>query len=151
MLAAEEDKQIQKKSEVCACCVARCVARLHYPAAHTALRGSLPSCFALRAQDSTEDKENGGPDEASDYEKGRQARMQENQAFLSLLDKVKIGKTVHIPHTVFPDEPEPEGGFWIGQTVATRLGGLGDIGIQVPGDDEIFTRPRAEVAQWIVE
>lgn len=76
--------------------------------------------------------------------------MAANHAHLALLDKVKIGKVVHVPHSVFPEEPAPPEGYWVGKTVSTSLGGTGDIGIQIPGDD-LFTRPRAEVADWLVE
>ena len=68
---------------------------------------------------------------------------------MALLDKVRVGMTIAIPHTIFPDEPEPEGGFWMGKTVRTLLGGTGDIGISIEGE-EVFTRPRAEVLDWIV-
>ena len=122
-------------------------------AALTALCGShFHPALALCAQDSTEDKENSDANEESesDYEKKRKANMAENDAIMALFDKVRIGMTVHIPHSVFPDEPAPEGGFWIGQTVKTNLGGTGDIGVSVPGDD-IFTRPRSEVAHWVVD
>ena len=57
---------------------------------------------------------------------------------------------MHVPHSVFPDEPKPAAGYWTGKTVATRLGGAGDIGVQCDGDDGAFTRPKAEVAQWLV-
>ena len=86
----------------------------------------------------------------SEYEKARRKTMEENDAVITLLDKVKIGKMVLIPHAVFPEEPEPEGGFWIGHTVRTNLGGLGDVGISIAGE-AIFTRPRLEVAHWVVE
>ena len=76
--------------------------------------------------------------------------MEENDTVITLLDKVKIGQTVHIPHAIFPEYPEPEGGFWIGQTVRTNLGGLSDVGISIAGED-IFTRPRLEVAHWVVD
>jgi hypothetical protein len=39
----------------------------------------------------------------------------------------------------------------VGKTVsAPGLGGTDDIGIQCEGDDYIFTRPRMEVAAWII-
>ena len=66
------------------------------------------------------------------------------------MDNVKVGLTVAIPHHVFPDEPEPEGGVWMGKTVSTSQGGTGDIGISIPGE-EIFTRSRAEVQHWLCD
>ena len=62
---------------------------------------------------------------------------------------VKCGVTVHVPASVFPDEPAPECGYWVGVTKATSLGGKGDIGVQCAGED-LFTWPRSEVAQWVV-
>ena len=41
--------------------------------------------------------------------------------------QVKLGEIVHIPHTTFPDEDMPAGGFWIGKTVKTKHGGAHDI------------------------
>ena len=86
----------------------------------------------------------------SEYEQQRNRTMKANNAYLALLDKVKIGKVVHVPHSVFPQWPAPPEGYWVGKTVSTSLGGSGDIGIQIPGDD-LFTRPRSEVADWLVE
>lgn len=63
--------------------------------------------------------------------------------------KVKIGKTVHVPHSAFPEENMPENGYWIGKTCKTRKGGTNDIGIKIDGE-EIFTRPISEVVGWIV-
>ena len=85
----------------------------------------------------------------SDYEKLRKQTMAKNKAHLDLLDKVRLGVTVHIPQSVFPDDPAPPEGFWIGKTVSTTAGGTGDVGIEIPGE-EIFTRPRSEVAGWVV-
>ena len=60
---------------------------------------------------------------------------------------VKVGVTVHIPHSVFPDEEEPELGYWIGKTVHTSAGGQMDTGILAEGEDEVFTRSMTEVSR----
>ena len=75
--------------------------------------------------------------------------MAENAEHFALLDKVKIGKVVHIPADVFPDEEAPAEGYWVGKTVQTTLGGNGNVGILVEGE-EVFTRSRIEVVDWIV-
>jgi hypothetical protein len=75
--------------------------------------------------------------------------MEKNKQWLELLDKCKIGRVVSIPHTVFPDEPEPAGGCWMGKLVKTSLGGTQDVGILIEGEP-IFTRPRSEVVDWLV-
>ena len=57
----------------------------------------------------------------------------------------------HRTARTFPDEAQPLCGYWVGKTVsAPGLGGTDDIGIQCEGDDYIFTRPRMEVAAWII-
>ena len=45
--------------------------------------------------------------------------------------QVRVGITVHIPYSIFPEEEEPELGYWIGTTVYTSAGGQLDIGILV--------------------
>ena len=55
-----------------------------------------------------------------------------------------------IPHSVFPEEPEPAGGHWMGKIVKTSLGGTADVGILIDGEP-VFTRPRTEVVNWVVE
>ena len=62
---------------------------------------------------------------------------------------VKVGKTVHVPHSAFPEEEKPANGYWIGKTCKTKKGGKDDIGIRIEGED-IFTRPISEVLEWIV-
>jgi hypothetical protein len=62
---------------------------------------------------------------------------------------VKLGRIVHVPHSAFPDEDEPENGFWPGKTVRTNAGGPLDVGILIDGE-EVFTRPMTEVALWVV-
>jgi hypothetical protein len=64
--------------------------------------------------------------------------------------KVKLGVVVHIPHSVFPEEARPELGYWVGKTVYTSKGGRLDVGILAQGEEEVFTRPLAEVVKWIV-
>ena len=90
------------------------------------------------------------PEPKSDYEMERQKRMEDNTRALMLLDRLKIGKVVHIPHSVFPDEPVPPEGYWVGKLCKTNKGGMGDIGIHIEGE-EIFTRPRLEVTGWLQE
>ena len=63
--------------------------------------------------------------------------------------RVKIGAVLHIPHCVFPDEIQPEGGYWVAKAVRTPKGGAFDVGILILGE-EIFTRPMFEVASWVV-
>ena len=63
--------------------------------------------------------------------------------------KVKMGRSVHVPHSAFPDEEEPELGYWIGKTVRCKSGGDADIGIKIPGE-QVFTWPLSEVAAWVV-
>ena len=63
--------------------------------------------------------------------------------------KVKLNKKVHIPKGVFPHHKAPRCGYWVGKTCATNAGGTDDIGIHIEGE-EIFTRPKTEVAGWIV-
>ena len=48
----------------------------------------------------------------------------------------------------FPEETQPECGYWVGKTCATPLRGPLDIGIKIPGEP-VFTRSRLEVAGWI--
>ena len=67
-----------------------------------------------------------------------------------LMQKCKVGKVVKIPHAVFPDDIEPAGGYWTGKLVKTKEGGRGDVGIQIEGEP-IFTRPREEVVDWLVD
>ena len=62
---------------------------------------------------------------------------------------VKVGKIVHVPNSAFPGEAAPENGYWLGKTCKTKKGGAKDIGIHIEGED-IFTRPIAEVAGWLV-
>ena len=62
---------------------------------------------------------------------------------------VKLGRIVHVPHSAFPDEDEPENGFWEGKTVRTKAGGPLDVGILIEGE-EVFTWPMVEVATWVV-
>ena len=68
---------------------------------------------------------------------------------------MKVGVVVHIPASVFPEEPAPPNGFWIGKTVRTKKGGALDVGILCDGDKHIskniFTRLMAEVAGWVVQ
>ena len=64
--------------------------------------------------------------------------------------KINLGVTVHIPASVFPNEKCPPCGYWTGSTVKTSKGGASDVGIRVQGDDEVFTRPIAEAAMWVV-
>eukprot|EP00966_Prymnesium_polylepis_P217782 5040141-Prymnesium_polylepis.2 len=92
----------------------------------------------------------GEPDEVSEYEQRRLATMGENAEVLALIDKRKIGQSVAIPNSVFPDEPEPAGGCWMGKIVKTSLGGTADVGILIVGEP-VFTRPRTEVVNWVVE
>ena len=75
--------------------------------------------------------------------------MKANRETLELIDRCKIGRAVAIPHAVFPDEPEPPGGCWMGKLVKTLQGGTGDVGIHIPGEP-IFTRSREEVVHWLV-
>jgi hypothetical protein len=84
----------------------------------------------------------------SDYENQRLQRMDENARTLSLLDSVKVGQLVHIPHSVFPDEDAPPRGYWMGKICKTKKGGTGDVGIHIEGE-EIFTRSRLEVVKWL--
>ena len=88
-------------------------------------------------------------DSPSGYEKKRQATMEANREVLVLIEKCKIGAAVAIPHSVFPDEPEPDGGFWQGKLVRTSQGGTTDVGIQIDGEP-IFTHPLAEAVEWLV-
>ena len=85
----------------------------------------------------------------SEYELERLKTMEANRKTLELIDKCRIGKEVAIPHKVFPDEPKPPGGCWMGKLVKTMQGGTGDVGIQIEGEP-IFTRPREEVVGWLV-
>ena len=64
----------------------------------------------------------------SEYELQRLANMRENEEVLAMIDKCKIGKSVAIPHSVFPEEDEPAGGYWKGKIVKTLLGGTADVG-----------------------
>ena len=91
-----------------------------------------------------------GKDELSDYEKARAATMAHNADVLEKLDKLVINHVVHVPHSAFPNEPMPEGGFWVGKLCRTAAGGNGDIGIHIKGE-EIFTRSRVEVVSWLPE
>ena len=75
--------------------------------------------------------------------------MEKNSAELELIMKCTIGRSVAIPHTIFPNEPEPPGFFWMGKIVETPLGGTGDVGIKVEGE-RVFTRPRSEVVNWLI-
>ena len=52
-------------------------------------------------------------------------------------------------HGSFPMHTPPESGFWVGKTVATKKGGLLDVGIKIAGE-EVFTRPQSEVSKWLV-
>ena len=63
--------------------------------------------------------------------------------------KPRIGLTIHVPHSAFPEEDKPTAGYWTGCTVKTSLGGRGDIGIHIEGED-IFTMPMCTVATWVV-
>ena len=65
------------------------------------------------------------------------------------ITKVKIGKVVHIPASVFPKDKPPKEGFWTGKVVYTKNGGENDAGIRI-ADEDIFTRPKLEVAGWLV-
>ena len=68
-------------------------------------------------------------------------------------DKVKalrVGEIVHVPHSVFPREKKPRGGYWVGKVCATKEGGATDVGIHIK-DEPIFTRPALEVVQWRVQ
>ena len=80
--------------------------------------------------------------------------MMENQRVLDAIDwaieKCKIGKSVKIPHSAFPEEDEPNGGFWMGKIVKTAQGGTGDVGIHIEGEP-IFTRPLpAHAWRWLL-
>ena len=88
------------------------------------------------------------PAALSDYEKQRAQTIDNNTRTLMLLDTLKVGRVVHIPHSVFPDEDAPPNGFWIGKICKTLKGGMGDVGIHIEGE-EIFTRPRLEVIKWL--
>ena len=90
------------------------------------------------------------PEPKSDYEKQRAQRMDDNARMLLLLEKVKIGRCVHIPQSVFPDEVAPPEGYWVGKICLTKKGGMGDVGIHIEGE-EVFTRSRLEVAKWLQE
>ena len=74
--------------------------------------------------------------------------MDESENALPVTIRVAIGDVVHVPHSAFPDESEPEMGYWVGKTVRTTLGGAADIGIKIVGEP-IFTRPISEVAIWV--
>lgn len=65
---------------------------------------------------------------------------------------MKHGAKVHIPAAAFPDESPPPCGYWEGTLTSTRKGGKGDIGIKYKDEDGvmIFTRPKVEVAGWVV-
>jgi hypothetical protein len=76
--------------------------------------------------------------------------MSKNAEVLAMIDKCRIGKSVAIPHSVFPEEAEPAGGCWMGKIVKTSLGGTADVGILIAGEP-VFTRPRTEVVNWVVE
>ena len=65
------------------------------------------------------------------------------------ITKVKIGKVVHIPASVFPKDKPPKEGFWTGKIVNTKKRGEDDAGIRI-ADEDIFTRPKLEVAGWLV-
>ncbi|KAL1528593.1 hypothetical protein AB1Y20_009933 [Prymnesium parvum] len=62
---------------------------------------------------------------------------------------IPMGVTIHIPHSIFPDEPKPKNGYWVGKTVLTTKGGRLDVGIKIRGE-AIFTRPISEVKAWVV-
>ena len=67
------------------------------------------------------------------------------------IDKmVKIGATVHIPASAFPEEKPPKCKYWVGKVVKTSAGGRTDVGIHVEGE-AVFTRNKAEVAGWLVQ
>ena len=66
-----------------------------------------------------------------------------------MFNSVKLGKKVHVPASAFPTHTPPESGFWVGKTVATKKGGLLDVGIKIAGE-EVFTRPQSEVSMWLV-
>ena len=63
-------------------------------------------------------------------------------------ERSNIGKTVRIPQSAFPNYNAPECGYWIGQIVRSKKGGCGDEAIKIDGE-EIFTRPKSEVAAWL--
>ena len=88
--------------------------------------------------------------ELSEYEKQRLANKKNNERVITLMDKLKYGQLVHIPHAIFPEEPSPPCGYWEGKLCRTSVGGLSDIGIRVEGEP-IFTRPKFEVVNWLVE
>ena len=77
------------------------------------------------------------------------AKKAENERIITLLDKLKHGRVVHIPHAIFPEEPNPPGGYWKGKICRTTNGGLTDIGVHIEGEP-IFTRPKTEVVNWLV-
>jgi hypothetical protein len=66
------------------------------------------------------------------------------------LGKLRLAEWQRRPGSIFPQEPQPDCGYWVGKTVATRNGGTEDVGIKCQGDDYIFTRPKEEVAQWLI-
>tara|TARA_B110000503_G_C7084885_1_gene386815 strand:+ start:477 stop:809 length:333 start_codon:yes stop_codon:yes gene_type:complete len=78
------------------------------------------------------------------------ANKAQNERIITLLDKLKHGRVVHIPHAIFPAEPIPPGGYWEGKICRTTNGGLTDIGVHIEGEP-IFTRPKTEVVNWLVE
>ena len=88
----------------------------------------------------------------SEYEIMRRENVSNNEAMLHSLGlgKVKIGATVHIPASVFPEEEAPSKGYWVGKTVRTIRGGIHDIGVRAEGDDGCFTRSKLEVAGWLI-
>ena len=65
------------------------------------------------------------------------------------MEKSNIGKVVHVPQSAFPNDAAPECGYWIGKIIRSNMGGRGDEAIKIDGE-EIFTRPKSEVAAWLL-
>ena len=83
-------------------------------------------------------------------EKRRLKTIESNERQLAdMALSIKIGKTVRVPASAFPDYEAPEEGYWEGKTVNTKKGGTGDIGIKIPGEDT-FTVSMAVAKGWLI-
>ena len=78
------------------------------------------------------------------------AKEGNDKATKDKVQALRVGEIVHVPHSVFPREKKPRGGYWVGKVCATKEGGAADVGIHIK-DEPIFTRPALEVAQWRVQ